>query len=108
MPVVQLTNPGAVGIGAPQIRPGDALCTRVRSLSGVQKEALARSARSGEPGAGPPTRGPVSPRPRRDPLPARFLSAGRVARFMNEILALAEFRGRTLRKLRLALDNSTP
>ncbi len=39
------------------------------------------------------------------PCPLAFLSAGMVASFMNEILALAARRGLALRKPRLVLDN---
>jgi len=43
-----LNNADDVGINAPQLRRGDALRTWVRSLSGFQKEALVKSARTGQ------------------------------------------------------------
>ncbi|MEM9473528.1 MAG: OsmC family peroxiredoxin, partial [Pseudomonadota bacterium] len=47
-PFFKVSNAGAVGIDAPDIRMGDALRTWVRSLSGFQKEALVRSAKTGD------------------------------------------------------------
>ena len=47
-PFFKLANENAVGIEAPENRKGDALRTWVRSLSGFQKEALVRSAKTGE------------------------------------------------------------
>ncbi|HCQ64942.1 MAG TPA: hypothetical protein DIU07_07130 [Rhodobacteraceae bacterium] len=105
VPVFKLANPDAVGIDAPQIRLGDALRSRVRSLSGFQKEALVQSARSGETWRLVSDEGPYLNGQDAAPCPLAFLSAGMAASFMNEILALAEIRGLALRKLRLVLDN---
>ena len=41
-------NATVVGIDAPELRRGDALRTRVRTLSGFQKEAVVTSARTGQ------------------------------------------------------------
>jgi len=47
-PFFKVENSSEVGIDAPVNRKGDALRTWVRSLSGFQKEALVRSAKSGD------------------------------------------------------------
>lgn len=47
-PFFKLANANDVGIDVPENRKGDALRTWVRSLSGFQKEALVRSAKTGD------------------------------------------------------------
>ncbi|MEM8540983.1 MAG: OsmC family peroxiredoxin, partial [Pseudomonadota bacterium] len=47
-PFFKVSNADTVSIDAPDNRKGDALRTWVRSLSGFQKEALIRSAKTGE------------------------------------------------------------
>ena len=44
----KVANADEVGIKAPENRKGDALRTWVRSFSGFQKEALVRSAKTGD------------------------------------------------------------
>ena len=48
VPFFKLANADEVSTDAPENRKGDALRTWVRSLSGFQKEALVRSARTGD------------------------------------------------------------
>ena len=47
-PFFKVANADEVSIDAPENRKGDALRTWVRSLSGFQKEALIRSAKTGD------------------------------------------------------------
>ena len=84
---------------------GDALRTWVRSLSGFQKEALVRSARTGDAWRLVSDEGSYLNGNDAAPCPLAFLSVGMVASFMNEIVALAEQRGVAIRPLRLAQDN---
>ena len=104
-PFFKLANAEAVGIDAPQNRKGDALRTWVRALSGFQKEALVRSAKTGDTWRLVSDEGPYLNGHDAAPCPLAFLSSGMVASFMNEITALAEQRGMTLRMLRLVQDN---
>ncbi len=105
VPFFKVANADAVGINPPQNRRGEALRTWVRSLSGFQKEALVRSARTDATWRLVSDEGPYLNGHDAAPCPLAFMSAGMVASHMNEILALAEIRGVALRKLRLVLDN---
>ena len=105
VPFFKLANPDTVGIDAPGNRKGDALRTWVRSLSGFQKEALVRSARTGNTWRLVSDEGPYLNGHDAAPCPLAFLSTGMVASFMNEILALAEIRGGEIRTLKLIQDN---
>jgi len=104
-PFFKLENAEEVGIDAPDDRKGDALRTWVRSLSGFQKEALVRSARTGDTWRLVSDEGPYLNGHDKAPCPLAFLSAGMVASFMNEILALAKLQGVEIRQLRLTQDN---
>ena len=104
-PFFKLANANDVGIDVPENRKGDALRTWVRSLSGFQKEALVRSAKTGDAWRLVSDEGPYLNGHDAAPCPLAFLSAGMVASFMNEILALAEIRGIEIRKLKLVQDN---
>ncbi|MDJ0630214.1 MAG: OsmC family protein [Rhodobacter sp.] len=104
-PFFKVVNADAVGIAAPQNRKGDALRTWVRSLSGFQKEALVRSARTGDTWRHVSDEGPYLNGHDAAPCPLAFLSAGMAASFMNEIKALAQDRAVEIRKLRLIQDN---
>ncbi|MXY33032.1 MAG: OsmC family protein [Boseongicola sp. SB0664_bin_43] len=98
-------NADEVGIAAPENRKGDAVRTWVRSLSGFQKEALVRSARTGDTWRFVSDEGPYLNGHDAACCPLAFLSCGMAASYMNEILALAELRGVEIRKLRLIQDN---
>ncbi|WP_282027027.1 OsmC family protein [Limimaricola cinnabarinus] len=104
-PFFKLANADEVVIDAPENRKGDALRTWVRSLSGFQKEALVRSAKTGETWRLVSDEGPYLNGHDAAPCPLAFLSTGMVASFMNEIIALAEIRGVEIRKLKLIQDN---
>ncbi len=104
-PFFKLANADEVEIEAPENRKGDALRTWVRSLSGFQKEALVRSARTGVAWRLVSDEGPYLNGHDSAPCPLAFLSCGMVASFMNEITALAELQGVKIRKLRLIQDN---
>lgn len=104
-PFFKVSNADVVSIDAPENRKGDALRTWVRSLSGFQKEALIRSAKTGETWRLVSDEGPYLNGHDAAPCPLAFLSSGMVASFMNEIVALAEKQGVEIRKLKLIQDN---
>lgn len=104
-PFFAVANAHAVSIDAPENRKGDALRTWVRSLSGFQKEALTRSAKTGRTWRLVSDEGPYLNGHDAAPCPLAFLSAGMAASYLNEITALAKMRGVELRKLRLIQNN---
>ena len=104
-PFFSVANADAVTIDAPENRKGDALRTWVRSLSGFQKEALVRSARTGRTWRLVSDEGPYLNGHDAAPCPLAFLSTGMAASYLNEITALAAQRGVELRKLRLIQNN---
>lgn len=104
-PFFRVSNPDTVGIRPPENRKGDALRCWVRSLSGFQKEALVRSAATGQAWRLVSDEGPYLNGHDAAPCPLAFLSVGMAASFMNEILALAKNRGVVIRKLKLIQDN---
>ena len=104
-PFFKVANPEGLRVNAPENRKGDALRTCVRSLSGFQKEALVRSALTGDVWRLVSDEGPYLNGHDAAPCPLAFLSTGMVASFMNEILALAKLRNVEIRKLKLIQDN---
>lgn len=104
-PFFKLSNADAVAIDAPENRKGDAVRTWVRSLSGFQKEALVRSATTGDTWRLVSDEGPYLNGHDAAPCPLAFLTAGMIASYMNEIIALAEQRNVAIRNLRLIQDN---
>lgn len=104
-PFFKLANADDVGLDAPENRKGDALRAWVRSYSGFQKEALVRSAKTGDTWRLVSDEGPYLNGHDAAPCPLAFLSSGMVASFMNEIMALAESQGIAIRKLKLTQDN---
>jgi organic hydroperoxide reductase OsmC/OhrA/uncharacterized OsmC-like protein len=104
-PFFKVTNADDVSIDAPENRKGDALRTWVRSLSGFQKEALVRSAKTGETWRLVSDEGPYLNGHDAAPCPLAFLSSGMAASFMNEIIALAKIQNVEIRKLKLIQDN---
>lgn len=104
-PFFAVANADAVSIDAPVNRKGDAIRTWVRSLSGFQKEALVRSAKTGRTWRLVSDEGPYLNGHDAAPCPLAFLSVGMAASYLNEIIALAEQRGVELRKLRLIQNN---
>jgi organic hydroperoxide reductase OsmC/OhrA/uncharacterized OsmC-like protein len=101
----KIGNADEIGLEAPENRKGDAVRTWVRSLSGFQKEALVRSARTGETWRLVSDEGAYLNGHDAAPCPLAFLSTGMVASYMNEILALAKMRNVAIRKLKLIQDN---
>ena len=85
-PFFKVANADEVTIKSPANRKGDALRTWVRSLSGFQKEALVRSARTGETWRLVSDEGPYLNGHDAAPCPLAFLSTGMAASFMNEII----------------------
>lgn len=104
-PFFKVANADEVSIQCPENRRGDALRTWARSLSGFQKEALVRSAKTGDTWRFVCDEGPYLSGYDEAPCPLAFLSTGMVASFMNEILALGEQRGANIRSLKLIQDN---
>ena len=104
-PFFKVTNADDVSIDAPENRKGDALRTWVRSLSGFQKEALVRSAKTGDTWRLVSDEGPYLNGHDAAPCPLAFLSSGMAASFMNEIIALAKIQNVEIRKLKLIQDN---
>ncbi|MEL6413675.1 MAG: OsmC family protein [Pseudomonadota bacterium] len=104
-PFFKVGNPDEVGIDAPDNRKGDALRTWVRSLSGFQKEALIRSAKTGGTWRLVSDEGPYLNGHDAAPCPLAFLSTGMAASFMNEITALAKSQDVKIRQLKLIQDN---
>jgi organic hydroperoxide reductase OsmC/OhrA len=92
-------------VDAPENRKGDALRTVVRSFSGFQKEALVRSAKTGDTWRFVSDEGPYLNGYDAACCPLAFLSVGMAASYMNEILAYAEQKNIEIRKLKLVLDN---
>ena len=104
-PFFKVSNADEVSIDAPENRKGDALRTWVRSMSGFQKEALVRSAKTGETWRLVSDEGPYLNGYDAAPCPLAFLSCGMAASYMNEITALAKMEGVEIRRLRLIQDN---
>ncbi len=104
-PFFKVANASDVTIDTPENRKGDALRSWVRALSGFQKEALVRSARTGDTWRLVSDEGPYLNGHDAAPCPLAFLSTGMVASFMNEIFALAKIQGVAIRKLKLTQDN---
>ncbi len=92
-------------VDVPANRLGDALRTYVRSFSGFQKEALVRSAKTGDTWRFVSDEGPYLNGHDAACCPLAFLSVGVVASFMNEILAYAEQKNIEIRQLKLIQDN---
>ena len=95
----------APAFDAPENRKGDALRTCVRSLSGFQKEALVRSAKTGDTWRLVSDEGPYLNGHDVACCPLAFLSVGMVASFMNEITAYAEQKNVEIRKLKITQNN---
>ena len=104
-PFFKVANADEIGIQAPENRIGDADRTWVRSLSGFQKEALVRSAKTGDTWRFVSDEGQYLNGHDAACCPLAFLSCGMAASYMNEITALAEQRGVEIRKLKLIQDN---
>ncbi len=90
---------------APEPRLGDALRTRVRALSGFQKEALVTSARTGLTWRLVSDEGPYLNGHDAAPCPLAFFTVGMAASYLAELTALARIRGVPIGRARLVQDN---
>jgi organic hydroperoxide reductase OsmC/OhrA len=95
----------AAGFPMPPNPHGQSLRTWVRSLGGMQKEALVVSAATGTAWRFACDEGAHLGGHNQAPNPLTYLSAGMIASYMNEITALADQRQIELRDLELVLDN---
>ncbi|WP_324277887.1 hypothetical protein [Blastococcus brunescens] len=98
-------QPARYGLVPPTARRDVAVRTFVRSLAGMQKEALVVSSAGGTGWRLTSDEGPYLAGHDEAPFPLAFLTAGMVASYANEVLALAAQRGLRLDGLRLTLDN---
>ena len=101
----EVENAAELGFAPPENRLGDSLTTSVRSLSVMQKEAIVASSRTGKVWRLASDEGAYLNGDDEAPCPLAFLTAGMIASYTNEIVALAEQRGIAFRHLRLIQDN---
>jgi hypothetical protein len=100
-----VANAIELGLEPPETRRGASLRTWVRSLAGMQKEALVVSGATGRAWRMASDEGPYLAGYDAAPFPLSFMTAGMIASYMNGIRALARERGIELPGLRLTLDN---
>lgn len=98
-------HPGRLGLTPPAPRRDVAVRTFVRSLAGMQKEALVVSTAAARAWRLVSDEGPYLAGHDEAPFPLAFLTAGMAASWMHEVVALAEQRGDELADVRLTLDN---
>lgn len=104
-PFFKVSNADDLKINAPDIRKGDAVRTRIRALSGFQKEALVTSAKTGDTWRLVSDEGAYLNGYDEAPCPLAFLTTGMVASYMNEILALGNMLNIEIQSLKLIQDN---
>lgn len=100
-----VADASSLGFEPPQLRHGLALRSYVRSLAGMQKEAVVVSTANGTAWRLVSDEGPYLAGHDEAPFPLAFMSAGMVTSYFTEIAALARQRGIELDDLRLTLDN---
>ena len=98
-------NAEDAGFPTPPNPHGQSLRTWVRSLGGMQKEALVVNAATGTAWRFASDEGEHLGGFNKAPNPLTYLSAGMISSYMNEVLALAEQRQIELRNLELVLEN---
>lgn len=98
-------DPARLDLVPPPARRDVAVRTFVRSLAGMQKEALVVSSLGQQAWRLTSDEGPYLAGHDEAPFPLAFLTAGMVASYMNELVALAGQRGVTIKGLRLTQDN---
>lgn len=98
-------NPDALGLEPPADHLGEAIRTHVRSLSGMQKEALLVSRGTGTVWRLASDEGAYLNGDDEAPCPLAFLTTGMVCSYMEEIRALAKVRRIEIANLRLVQDN---
>ncbi len=101
----KVANSAELKLAAPSNRKGEVLRTYARSLSVMQKEAIVVSGRTRTVWRLASDEGPYLLGDDAAPCPLSFVTAGMVASYMNETLALAKCRGIEIRYLRLVQDN---
>ena len=101
----EIGNFQELGLEPPANRHGQSVRVWARSLSVMQKEAIAISAHSGKAWRLASDEGPYLDGFDTAPCPLSFLSTGMVAAYMNEILALAKQRSIGIRDITLIQDN---
>lgn len=101
----KVANIDEVAIPAPRIRLGDAVRVSIRSLAGMQKEALVLSARTRNLWRLASDEGAYLAGLDEAPCPLAFLTTGMVCSYMNEILALAAQGNLSMRAIRVIQDN---
>jgi organic hydroperoxide reductase OsmC/OhrA len=101
----EVGNAGDVGLAYPDNRKGLPVRLAVRSLVGMQKEALVYNGATGRTWRLASDEGAYLNGLDQAPCPLSFLTTGMVSSYMNEILALAAQRGITIRDIRLVQDN---
>lgn len=106
-PFFRVANPGDLGLEAPDIRKGrgEALRAHVRSLAGFQKEALVASARTGHVWRLVSDEGAYLNGHDAAPCPLSFLTAGMIASYMQEFVALAAKHGVRVDGLKMVQNN---
>lgn len=101
----EIENAEAAGFTVPNNRLGQALRTYVRSLAGMQKDAVVVSSLTGQAWRLSSDEGPYLNGHDAGPCPLSFLTTGMVSSYMSEFLALAKQRGVTLHEVRFIQDN---
>lgn len=101
----KLADSTSCGLTPPASRIGQAARVAVRSLGGMQKEALVASSVTGAVWRLACDEGAYLNGSDEAPCPLSFLTTGMVASYMEEILALARQRGIEIRDITLIQDN---
>lgn len=103
--VFAVENAGELGLAPPKDRHGVSLRTWVRSLSGMQKEALVISGATGMTWRLAADEGPYLQGHDVGPAPLAFLCAGMISSYMESLFAVASMREIEIEHVRLVLDN---
>jgi hypothetical protein len=103
-PFFPISNAPDIGLEAPEDRLGVPVRTWVRSLAGMQKEALVINGATGRAWRLVSDEGPYLDGHDRAPCPLCTFITGLVASYMNEITALAAARSVAISDARLTLD----
>jgi hypothetical protein len=103
-PLFFAAAPGPAAAG-PESRLGEAVRLEVRSLSVMQKEALAARVGTGVTWRLASDEGAYLAGLDEAPCPLAFMTTGMISATLNELLALASRRGIRLDDVRLAQDN---
>jgi hypothetical protein len=101
----EVADPEKLALVPPPNRLGEAVRVAVRSLSGMQKEALVASARTGAIWRLASDEGAYLAGLDEAPCPLSFFTTGMACSYMTETLALAKLRGVPIERIRLVVDN---